>query len=206
MNRQQLLIATRNSGKMREFRALLAELSIELCDLNSFPQIATVEETGSTFVDNAALKATGYARQTGVMTLADDSGLEVEALGGAPGVLSARYAGPAATDSTRLEKLLCELSTLNAPNRAARFVSVVAIADSTGKIVNVSSGQSTGTITAIPRGENGFGYDPVFLPDGFDRTFGELPAEVKNQISHRARAFKGAANFLRSLTLRSSAG
>jgi XTP/dITP diphosphohydrolase len=191
---------------MQEFRALLAELPLELCDLNLFPRITTVEETGSTFVDNASLKATGYARQAGVMTLADDSGLEVEALGGAPGVFSARYAGPAASDSRRIEKLLSELSAISVPNRTARFVSVVAIADSSGKILNVSSGQCTGIITAIPRGESGFGYDPVFLPDGFDRTFGELPAEVKNQISHRARAFKGAANFLRSLTLRSSAG
>jgi XTP/dITP diphosphohydrolase len=206
MSSQQLLIATGNRGKMREFRALLADLPIELCDLNSFPQIATVEETGRTFFDNASLKATGYALQAGVMTLADDSGLEVEALGGAPGVRSARYAGSAASDSKRIEKLLSELSAMNAPNRNARFVSVVAIADPSGKILNVSSGQCTGTITAIPRGENGFGYDPVFLPDGFDRTFGELPAEVKNQISHRARAFEGTANFLRSLTLHSSAG
>ena len=206
MSRQQLLIATRNLGKMREFRALLAAVPIELCDLNSFPRIATVEETGSTFIDNASLKATGYARQAGVMTLADDSGLEVEALGGAPGVLSARYAGQAASDSQRIEKLLSELSALNVPNRTARFVSVVAIADASGKILNVSSGQCMGTITAIPRGENGFGYDPIFLPDSFDRTFGELPAEIKNQISHRARAFKGAADFLRSLTLRSGAG
>ena len=206
MSSQQLLIATRNRGKLREFGALLEELRLELCDLNLFPQIATVTETGSTFIDNASLKARGYALQAGVLTLADDSGLEVAALGGAPGVLSARYAGLAASDSKRIEKLLSELSALNAPNRAARFVSVIAIANSTGKILNVSSGQCTGTITAIPRGENGFGYDPVFLPDGFERTFGELPAEVKNQISHRARAFKGAANFLRSLTLRSSAG
>jgi XTP/dITP diphosphohydrolase len=206
MSSQHLLIATRNRGKMREFRALLEELTIELFGLNSFPRIATVEETGSTFVDNASLKATGYAQQAGVMTMADDSGLEVDALGGAPGLLSARYAGPSASDSKRIEKLLSELSAVNAPNRTARFVSVVAIADSSGKILNVSSGQCTGTITAMPRGENGFGYDPVFLPDGFDRTFGELSAEVKNQISHRARAFKGAANFLRSLTLRSSAG
>jgi len=206
MTSQQLLIATRNRGKMREFRALLERLPIELVDLNSFPQIGTVEETGSSFIENASLKATGYALQAGVITLADDSGLEVEALGGAPGVLSARYAGLAASDSKRIEKLLSELSAINVPNRTARFISVVAIADSSGKILNVSSGECTGTVTAIPRGENGFGYDPVFLPDGFDLTFGELSAEVKNQISHRARAFKGAANFLRSLTLRSSAG
>jgi XTP/dITP diphosphohydrolase len=199
MSRRQLLIATRNRGKLHEFRALLEELPIDLCDLNSFPEIATVAETGSTFVENASLKATGYAGQAVMMTLADDSGLEVEALGGAPGVFSARYAGVDASDSERREKLLSELS--NAGNRAARFVSVVAIADSSGTVLNVSRGVCNGSLAHSPRGANGFGYDPIFVPQGFDQTFAELTAEVKNEISHRARAFKATAKFLRSLTL-----
>lgn len=206
MSSLRLLIATRNRGKLQEFRALLEELSIELCDLNSFPAIVPVAETGSTFAENASLKAVGYARQAGLMTLADDSGLEVKALGDAPGVLSARYAGEGASDSQRVEKLLSELSNIEVMDRAARFVSVVAISDSSGKVLNVSGGVCDGAITEAPRGTNGFGYDPIFLPEGFDRTFAELTAEVKNEISHRAQAFKGSAKFLRSLTLRSRAG
>ena len=202
MNIQRLLIATRNRGKLQEFRALLAGVSIELCDLNSFPAIASVAETGSTFTENASLKASGYAGQAGVMTLADDSGLEVEALDGAPGVLSARYAGPCASDTERVDKLLAELSRLDAGNRAARFVSVVAVSDSSGTILNVSRGVCHGTIVEAPRGANGFGYDPIFAPEGFDKTFAELTSQVKNEISHRARACRGAAEFLRSLTLR----
>jgi XTP/dITP diphosphohydrolase len=199
MSRRQLLIATRNRGKLHEFRALLEKLPIDLCDLNAFPEIAAVAETGSTFVENAALKAIGYAGQAGMVTLADDSGLEVEALGGAPGVFSARYSGDGASDSERVEKLLSELSRVT--NRAARFVSVVAISDSSGSILNVSRGVCNGSIARDPRGANGFGYDPIFVPQGFDQTFAELAAEVKNEISHRARAFDDTAKFLRSLTL-----
>ena len=199
MSRRQLLIATRNRGKLHEFRALLEKLPIDLYDLNSFPEIAAVAETGSTFGENAALKAIGYAGQAGMVTLADDSGLEVEALGGAPGVFSARYSGDGASDSERVEKLLSELSKVT--NRAARFVSVVAISDSSGTILNVSRGVCHGSIARDPRGANGFGYDPIFVPQGFDQTFAELAAELKNEISHRARAFDDAAKFLRSLTL-----
>jgi XTP/dITP diphosphohydrolase len=206
MSNLRLLIATRNRGKLQEFRALLDELSIDVCDLNSFPSIAAVAETGSTFAENASLKAIGYARQAVMMTLADDSGLEVKALGGAPGVLSARYAGEGASDSERIEQLLSELSKLEVGRRSARFVSVVAISDLSGTILNVSTGVCNGTITDTPRGTSGFGYDPIFLPDGFDETFGELPPRIKNQISHRARAFEETAKFLRSLTPTLSAG
>jgi XTP/dITP diphosphohydrolase len=202
MNRLRLLIATRNRGKLEEFRALIEKLPIDPCDLNSFPEIGAVAETGSTFAENASLKAVGYAGQAVMMTLADDSGLEVEALGGAPGVFSARYAGEGAPDSERIEQLLSELSKIGAENRAARFVSVVAISNSSGTIVNVARGVCNGTIAQVPRGVNGFGYDPIFVPRGFDQTFAELTAEVKNEISHRARAFKDTAKFLRSLTLR----
>ena len=202
MSNLQLLIATRNRGKLQELRTLLEELPIDVCDLNAYPAIETVEETGTTFIENASLKASEYARQAGIMTLADDSGLEVEALGAAPGVLSARYAGAGASDSERVDKLLAQLSSTKAENRTARFVSVVAIADSLGRILNVSDGICNGTLINAPRGKNGFGYDPIFVPNGFDKTFAELPAELKNQISHRARAFRGSASFLRSLTLR----
>jgi len=201
MSRRRLLIATRNRGKLQEFRTLLEELPLEPCDLNSFPAIGTVAETGDTFAENASLKAKEYARQAVVMTLADDSGLEVKALGGAPGVLSARYAGEGASDSERVQKLLSELSNINDGNRAARFVSVVAIADASGTILNVSRGVCNGAIVEAPRGTNGFGYDPIFVPEGFDQTFAELSSEIKNQISHRGRAFQDTAKFLRSLTL-----
>jgi XTP/dITP diphosphohydrolase len=202
MSLTRLLIATHNQGKLEEFRALLAELPFELCDLGAFPAIPPVAETGITFIDNASLKATGYALQAQEITLADDSGLEVEALGGAPGVLSARYAGRAASDAERIEKLLREILERDAANRAARFVSVVAVSDASGSILNLSTGVCCGTIALTPRGQNGFGYDPIFVPEGFDKTFAELSSEVKNAISHRARAFQGAADFLRSLTLR----
>ena len=201
MSNRRLLIATHNQGKLRELRVLLSDLPLELCDLSSYPTIEPVAETGTTFVENASLKAAGYARQAAVMTLADDSGLEVLALGGGPGVFSARYAGLAASDSERVEKLLADLADIPVEMRTARFVSAVAISDSVGTILDVSNGVCSGIIVQAPRGTNGFGYDPIFVPDGFDQTFAELPAETKNQISHRAQAFNGTARFLRSLTV-----
>lgn len=204
MTHSELLIATYNSGKLRELRELLAEHRFELRDLHSFPSVPVIEETGSTFADNARLKATGYAMRTGLMTLADDSGLEVSALGGLPGVRSARYAGGDASDAERVQKLLSELST--STHRAAQFVSTIAIADRSGAILNVSTGVCVGEIASAPRGENGFGYDPIFIPAGFDETFAELAADIKNQISHRAQALKKAEEFLRSLTADSRAG
>ena len=153
-----------------------------------------------------ALKAAGYATQTGLLTLADDSGLEVEALGGAPGILSARYAGEGASDAARTTRLLAELTIVPAAKRSARFVSAVAIANSEGQILNVSVGTCDGHIDFAPRGSGGFGYDPVFIPLGYHKTFAELKPEIKNQISHRARALLGACEFLRTLTIRSSDG
>src|ERR1051325_9778868 len=201
MSVRQLLVATRNQGKLQELRDLLKEQPFDLCDLSSFPAIQTVAETGNTFAENAELKAAGYAEQSAIMTIADDSGLEVQALGGRPGVLSARYAGAAASDSARVDKLLAELSNVPLSNRGAQFVSAIAIANCDGEILKVSIGLCAGRIADGPRGANGFGYDPVFIPDGFDETFAELPSKVKNQISHRAQALKAAAEFLRSLTL-----
>jgi XTP/dITP diphosphohydrolase len=190
-----LLIATRNRGKVRELEELLADLPVNLRSLNDFPDIIEPEETGAAFVENAELKATYYSRQTGLWALADDSGLEVAALGGAPGVLSARYAGADASDAARISKLLSEIE--GAENRAARFVCAMAIADASGAIKFVGEGVCEGFIADAPRGANGFGYDPIFVPEGFAETFGELSGEVKRQISHRARAVDKIIAYLR---------
>ena len=157
-------------------------------------------------VANASLKAIGYANQTRLLTLADDSGLEVDALRGSPGVFSARYAGAGASDAQRTTKILAELSNVEPAMRSARFVSAVAIASSEGQILNISLGTCDGQISLAPRGSEGFGYDPIFIPSGYDKTFAELKPEIKNRISHRARALSGAREFLLTLTIASSAG
>jgi XTP/dITP diphosphohydrolase len=192
----ELLIATGNQGKIAELRLLLASLPLRLRSLAEFPGVAEVEETGKTFSDNAILKASAYAGQTGLWALADDSGLEVDALNGAPGVFSARYGGAGLTDGERLERLLEELSQRAPQERRARFISVIAIADPQGQIVNVSTGKCEGQIAHAPRGTGGFGYDPAFVPDGYEQTFGELPPEIKQNISHRAIALQAARSFL----------
>ena len=201
-----LVVATRNEGKLEELRQLLGDLPFELYGLTDFPDVKTIPETGETFIKNASLKAAGYARQTDRLTLADDSGLEVDALGGAPGILSARYAGEGASDAERTARLLAELSMMPAEKRSARFVSALAIANSQGQILNVSVGTCDGHIDFAPHGSGGFGYDPVFIPSGYDKSFGELKSVIKNQISHRARALSGAREFLLTLTIPSSAG
>src|SRR5256714_2821662 len=195
-----LLIATRNRGKLQEIKDLLEDLPFNIVDLSQYPSIETVEESGDTFADNASLKASGYARQAAVLTLADDSGLIVDALDGAPGVHSARYAGEGASDGERTEKLLRALAEVPPSQRGARFVSVIAIAQNEGKIVNMSFGECKGAISREPRGYGGFGYDPIFIPEGFTLTFAQLEAAEKNRISHRARALSKVAGFLRALT------
>lgn len=201
-----LLIATSNEGKRAEIQQLLTDLPISLFDLRNFPTIELVAETRTTFVENASLKAIGYATQTGLLTLADDSGLEVDALGGAPGVLSARYTGESATDAERIEALLSALTFVDKSKRSARFVSAVVIADSKREILNVSVGECDGRIALAAHGDGGFGYDPVFIPNGGDLTFAELKPEIKNQISHRARALATTRAYLLGLTTPSSAG
>ena len=196
-NRLQLLVATKNDGKVGELKNLLADLPIELKSLSDFPLLRQVEETGETFTENAALKASGYARQTGLWSLADDSGLEVAALDGAPGVFSARYAGEKADDRENIEKLLRELGRNGDEIRAARFVCAMTIADDAGEIVFTAEDFCNGTIIDAPRGANGFGYDPVFVPVGYAETFGELPASVKQKISHRGRAAGKIIQYLR---------
>jgi XTP/dITP diphosphohydrolase len=192
----ELLVATGNRGKFAEICELLHDLPLKLSTLDVFPEIQTASETGKTYEENAVLKAKTYARQSGLWVLADDSGLEVDALGGSPGVFSARYAGAGASDNDRVSFLLEQLSRTAGKDRRARFISVVAIADSETKILNIEYGICEGRIAGAPRGSNGFGYDPVFVPQGYEATFAELPAETKNAISHRARALKATRHFL----------
>lgn len=183
-----LLFATTNQGKLKEVRELLADLPVELRSLADFPAVAEPEETELTFAGNSALKAAYYAQHTGSWTIADDSGLEVTALGNAPGVFSARFGGDELDYPGRIALILAQLEERSATDRSARFVCVVSLSDPTGDVVRSFTGKVEGRIADAPRGWNGFGYDPVFCPDGYDDTFGVLPAEVKNQISHRGRA------------------
>jgi len=198
LSKRELLLATSNQGKLREVREILNDLPFQLLTLSECESILPVAETGATFSENASLKAEGYARQTNLLTLADDSGLEIEALNGQPGVHSARYMGEDVPYSLRNQSLLAELQ--NHHNRAARFVCSIAIAGANGNLLNISSGVCEGRIATQLRGTGGFGYDPIFIPRGSDLTFGELPAEVKNRISHRARALVKAREFLSRLT------
>lgn len=164
--------------------------------LQEFEHVGSAEENGVTYSENAIAKAQFYAAATGLVALADDSGLEVAALDGAPGVYSARYAGENASDADRRQLLLSELSKTSNTDRRARFVCVVAIADPAGTVLNVSEGIRSGTIAFAPRGDGGFGYDPLFIPDGHTQTFAELPEIIKNLISHRALALAQTKQFL----------
>lgn len=197
--RPVLLIATGNAGKVRELSGLFGPTPIQFKNLIDFPNVTEVPETGSTFSENAGLKAVGYARQTGLPSLADDSGLVVDELGGAPGVLSARYGGDVGFDR-KMEMLLAELERTNDKNRTARFVCAMTIADDSGKIVAAVEATCEGRIAETPRGNGGFGYDPIFLPEGFDLTFGELDDAVKAEISHRARAAAKIMRYLLAFT------
>ncbi|MBA3441316.1 MAG: XTP/dITP diphosphatase [Pyrinomonadaceae bacterium] len=193
----ELLIATRNTGKVQEIAAHLAGLPLRLRSLREFANIAEVNETGRTFAENAQIKARSYADQTGLPTLADDSGLEVDALNGAPGIFSARYAGEAASDAERIVRLLAELARTNDRDRRAAFVCALAIADPQTTSLQIWTGRCEGRIAHTARGTNGFGYDPIFIPDGYALTFGELETDVKQRISHRAQALDAAHAFLR---------
>ena len=185
-----IVAATGNSHKLDEYRQLLNGQNIELKSLLDYPAYPGVEENGSTFAENAAIKALDACKYCDVPAFADDSGLEVEALDGRPGIHSARYA---ATDAERIAKLLDELK--DKTNRRARFVCVIAIA-ANGEVIETFEGEIKGTIIDSPRGSNGFGYDPIFQPDGYDCTFAELSREEKNRISHRANAYAKALEFV----------
>lgn len=190
----RLLFATGNAGKLAEVRQILTPLGFEVVAPADVGGLTEVEETGETFADNALLKARAAAAAAGMPAMADDSGLCVDVLDGAPGVRSARYAGPDASDANRVAKLLEVMA--GATDRSARFVCAVAVARPDGHADTVE-GECTGTILDAPRGNGGFGYDPVFVPDGESLTFAELPAEAKNRISHRGRALAGLPGLVR---------
>ena len=194
-SRPRLLIATRNMGKLRELTELLGDIPYELVSLGDLGIDHDVEETGATFEENAILKAESYCELAGVMTLADDSGLEVDALDGEPGVRSARYAGPDATDADRVEFLLGRLDRTDPDTWTARFRCVIAIAEP-GRATTLYSGSCEGRIVSEPRGENGFGYDPIFEFPDMGLTMAELSDELKNGVSHRAEAARKAARWL----------
>lgn len=193
----QLLAATNNKGKIKELNELLADLPFELKSLNDFENIKEVEETGTTFEENAILKAKDYAKQTGIWALADDSGLEIEVLNGAPGVYSARYGGADSDYEKKHEMILAEMLQTGSENRAAKFVCVIAVSDENGEIKHLAKGICRGKIGLEPRGTNGFGYDPIFIPEGYENTFGELSSEIKQKISHRSAASAEIIRFLR---------
>jgi len=184
---QKLLIATRNQGKVMEFGQLFHSIPYELVSLDDEGITIDVEETGSTFEENARLKANGYSQHSGLLTLADDSGLEVHALNGRPGVRSARYGGDGLSDEARVELLLSELSNVPWDLRNARFYCVIALVSPSGYETTVH-GSVDGIIDTSPKGNNGFGYDPVFYLDEWRCTTAELPPYEKNKLSHRGRA------------------
>ena len=186
---KQLLIATRNAHKLTEIRELLP--GTDILGTDRWPEVPDPEETGTTFEANAAIKAEAWAAATGLPALADDSGLEVDALNGAPGIHSARYAGTHGDNAANNAKLLAELDGLPESRRTARFVCALALAIP-GQPTRLLRGTCEGTIIRTLSGANGFGYDPLFRPNGYEKTFGELGADVKDRISHRARAFAAA--------------
>ena len=199
-NSIRVLIATQNVGKVREIRRLLDHLPAEFVGLDQLPPVDAPEENGATFMANATIKATYYSRHFGAIALADDSGLEVDALGGAPGVHSARYGGDDLTDGQRTALLLREMSDIPTEQRTARFRCAVVVCDPAqqGQVMH-AEGDIEGLIIREPRGENGFGYDPVFQPIGEDRTTAEMGAEEKDKLSHRGRAIRAIAIALHDL-------
>ncbi len=192
----KLVIATHNQGKKVEYASLLRGLGLELSTLAELGVQTVIEEDGSTFAENALIKARTYAALTGLPTLADDSGLEVDALGGAPGILTSRYAGEGATDADRYRLLLHNLEGVPDGRRTARFRCAIALAWPDGR-TEITEGTCEGSLTREPRGEHGFGYDPVFYVPEFGCTMAELPEETKNRISHRARAAAAAREVLK---------
>lgn len=185
----RLLLASRNSKKLQELACIIKPLGIDVVSLLEFPDITETVETGTTFAENAIIKAQAALNATGLPSLADDSGLVVEALGGEPGVYSARFSGPGATDESNNQFLLTKLANVPDNKRNAAFVAVIALALPAGEIL-IFRGETTGKIIHNPRGVNGFGYDPLFLSDDLGITMAEADMESKNRISHRGRAIK----------------
>lgn len=186
-----IIVATRNKGKIKEIKKILgdhnvmsqAEIDVDI----------DVEEDGATFAENAMIKASAVSEHTKCAVIADDSGIEVDALDGAPGIYSARYCGEGATDEDRVEKLLEEVA--NADTRRAQFNCAIALILPDGE-KHIFEGIVRGTLDFAPKGKNGFGYDPIFIPDGYDKTFGELDSSIKDEISHRAKALRALSEFL----------
>jgi XTP/dITP diphosphohydrolase len=195
----ELVVATRNRHKTREIQHILGP-EFKVRDLGAHPEVSEISESGTSFEENAKLKALAASKQLPALVIADDSGLEVDALGGEPGIYSARYAGANATDTDKIDKLLRELAGIRSTDdrRRARFRCVVALARN-GNLLGTFEGIVEGSIADEARGDSGFGYDPIFVPDGFEQTFGELPTGVKNAMSHRAKAIRALADRLRRL-------
>ncbi len=196
--RPKLLLATNNQAKVREYKSLLHDLLYELATLAEQGINISVSEVGESLEENARLKATALAAKSQLTALADDSGLEVDALGGEPGRLSARYAGEGASDRDRINYLLTRLEGVPEEKRSARFRCVIAIATPDGK-VELCSGECQGFITLTPRGEHGFGYDPIFYLPELGKTMAELPLALKNQVSHRGRAARQVCRVLEKI-------
>lgn len=188
---RELLLATTNSHKLEEYRTIFRDLPFALLSLNDISLDMDVEENGQTFVENATIKAVAYAQATGMLSLADDSGLEIDALGGAPGVYSARFAGRDTPYDERFRLILEQMRDLVGAQRSARFVCAIALAEPSGSY-RVVEGVIEGEIAEQPRGTNGFGYDPIFLVPDLGKTTAELPPEQKHRISHRGRAAQKA--------------
>ncbi len=194
----RLVLASRNEAKKRELLHIIDGSGLEILTLNEIPEAPEVVEDSQTFQENAIKKAQEIARFTGYVTLADDSGLEVDALGGRPGVYSARFAGEPTNDEKNNQKLIYMLQGVPAEERKARFRCVIAIAYPDGR-VTTAEGTCEGMIAYSPQGQGGFGYDPLFIPQGYSETFAELPPEVKNRISHRGKALQEASEILRNI-------
>jgi XTP/dITP diphosphohydrolase len=203
--RRRLVLATRNPGKVREFTAMLRDLPVAVLTLDDLPAVPLLDEPGETFEANAAAKAVAVARRTGMLALADDSGIEVDALGGAPGVHSATFLGPGATDADRNAWVLERLRDVPPERRGARYRAVVAVATPDGS-VRTFEGRWEGRIADAPRGAGGFGYDPIFLLPELGRTAAELSLDEKNRRSHRARALAAARAYLEALLARQEDG
>ncbi|MFZ5907945.1 MAG: XTP/dITP diphosphatase [Nitrospirota bacterium] len=193
----EIVLATKNRKKAEEIRRIIRGMEIEILTLDDYPGFPEVEEDGDTFEANAVKKAVAVAHYTGKTALADDSGLEVDALGGEPGIRSARYSGEGATDESNIEKLLYGMRGFRDGERGARFVCCIALATPGGE-VQTFFGYTEGVIGTMPRGSCGFGYDPVFYPRGFPRTFAEMSAEEKDALSHRKKALKELKKYLKS--------
>jgi len=198
---REIVIASRNKGKIAEIRQIFADMPFRMHTLFDFPEVPEIAETGSTFSENARLKAMEAAKVAKIWALADDSGIEVDALGGGPGVRSARYSGEAADPEANNQRLLRDLSAVDDPKRTARYRAVMVLATPEGRIVAEAEGSCEGSVAREPRGTAGFGYDPLFILPEFGQTMAELGLEIKNRISHRAVALRRLRERLADLGL-----